>query len=1368
MKNYFFLILLAFMSLTPAHAEDVELQKVEDLTTQYFIMAYSDNGTYKSPYWTRGNNQNVMSPRESAIICNGKDYYYLLKAQAVTYNGEKVYRISISNGLHEKFPNGIGGSAYMNSAGWCFFAGESEPSGKSHVYGQDADGLGVWRITYTVGKGFQFQCVGNGNYVSYTMGNSSSANKYYWQCFAEGSLYDPILALKESSPYIAHNEMRKMLEALAKDKTNISCDDTQRTVLTEALATAKTAVDAATTESEILSAIKVLRAAGCTFLNSITLAKGYQLNVTPLLINASFPCNNAAGWDGTEPGFQAHGNAEFWSKSYNFHQTMPDMPQGTYMLRLQGYQRSQDANDKEMTSFLNGTLTQSEGYLYANDEEMTLSLITRDAQTTNALGGTQYTVNGTNYWMPNSMSDANKFFSNGKYWNTLTINHLKRGDLTIGLRSSVGVWASWTCFDNFELYYQGESGDVSDVTYLITNPSFETGTTDGWVVGHPSGGGDIGAKKNEGVYETSGTEGTFLFNTWSISDNYSYGTPEQYVEQTLYDMKPGEYRLRALASSNTYSSVKTPVELYGNDYVFSFIPPSKSEFRQTYEVTIYLTPSEPNLTIGMRSASWFRADNFRLIYFGQTEDYEMERRMSIANRYEEIASQALDRSNYDAVLSEVRAALLAEEITDEEITQQNDRLRTALLDLVKTGTTATGQFDLTVLLKGKGTLRSNNKTQLTTISENLDNMPAGHYTFRANALYRPTTMSTALELYEAGTEEHPAFIFINMKQSPVLNIFDDARHAAATATDIYSTIDGRSLPMTESTAMSAFLQGDYPAVVESDLQTDGQLNVGFRINAVSRSDNWLLASHRQLLYGNTPDTTIIKSVTAGTLTPLCVPFELQSDNTRQLYAVGSILDGQATLYPVTIIRAGEPCVINSQEDIASFTMPKTKISSKVADIVPLPWDGGVITADPANFTWTTTSIDGKTVTKAENLTFTVCDPMSMDFTVNLENLQARRFIQLENYTTTSSSHIDNYNLAPPARRDLPNNVGVPVVGGINAKYTLRYSTHEDLSEAQTLSSYLTDNKLLYVPNLVPQRTYYYEVLSDDNSVVGQGQFHTDGYLRMIYAPSISNIRDLGGWQTSDKKYIRYGLIYRGGEMNGGHVATAADIKRLRNLGIGAEIDLRKDYENGSGKSVFNFTTTAKTFYFANCNDCYPENMESEESYGHWRDEFDLIMTNLRKGKSIYFHCIWGADRTGLLSLLLEGLLGLPKDRSNKNYELTSFSLAGQRVRSTQDGFFNYIEALKGTTLQKKFNTFFVEKIGVSQADIDEFRDIMLTDDITQDLPNAIEEIHADQTLRQHDNTLYDLSGRKIENSKWGDGTLKKGIYIRNGQKVLVR
>lgn len=1358
MKKLFCLILLSALSITTTMAADVELTTVEDLTSQYFIMAYSDNGTYLSPYWTKGTMQNVVTPGESAIICGGKDYYYLLKAEAITYKSETVYRVSISNGVHELFPNGIGGAAYLNSAGWCFFAGESAPSGKSHVYGQDGDALGLWRITHTEGKGFQFQCVGNNKYISYTMGNSDSANKYYWQCFAEGSLYDELTALKLSSPFLAYQDMQKMLQSLIDDKTNITCDEASRTTLGEALATAAPLVDAATSEAEILSAVIALRAAGCTFLNDITLAKGYQLNVTPLLINASFPSNNAAGWEGTEPGFQTFGNAEFYSKSYNFHQTMPDMPQGSYMLRMQGYQRSQESNDKAMTAFLNGSMTQSEGYLYADDEKLAIAMVCRDAQTTNAIGGAQYTINGKNYWMPNSMSDANKYFNNGKYWNNLSVNHLTRGDLTIGLRCSVGSQRAWTCFDNFELYYQGETGDVSDVTYLLTNPSFETGTLDGWTTGHPNGNTDVGAKKNENEYTTEGTVGDYLFNTWTNSDSYVLGSPEHFVEQTLSNMKPGEYRLSALASSNNYASAKMPVELYGNKYVNSFVPQSKSTFQEYYEVTIYLMPSEPDLTIGMRSCSWFRADDFHLIYYGKTENYEKERRLSTINRYEEIASQAIDRSPYDVVLNDVRTALLADEVTDEEIANQNARLHTALMELIKTGKTATGQFDLSTLLPKNEMQRASNTTSAVTLGQTLNDMPAGHYILRAHALYRPTTMKDALELNEAGTDERLAVIYLGQKQETVPSIFDDARHSTKSSTDIYATIDGRSLPMTESTALSAFALGDYLTVVESDLETDGKLELGFRIKASKKTDNWFMASRPQLLYGNAPDITIKKAIPAGQLTPLCLPFELNSSENVQLYAIGSILDGKATIYPVSAIHAGEPCVVKAQEDIAEFTIPATKLRNKEADTTPLPWDGGSVTGDLSQYTWTHTTVDGKTVTKAEQLTFVVCDPMNMDFTVNLENLQARRFLLLEDYKATTSSHIGSYNQAPPARRDQPNNVGIPVASSNSTRFKITYSEHEDLSQAQTLNTRLIDGHLLYVPNLVPQRTYYYEVKAG-TEVVGKGRFHTDGQLRMIYAPSISNIRDIGGWKTTDGKYIRYGLIYRGGELNGGHVATANDIKRLRSLGVGAEIDLRIDYENGAGTSAFNFTSG--TFYFANGNDCFPENLSSQDSYAHWKSEFDLIMANLRKGKSIYFHCIWGADRTGLLSMLLEGLLGVPQDQSNKNYELTSFSLAGQRVRNTQNEMYNCILDQSGATVQKKFNTFFVEKLGVSQSDIDEFRTIMLT----SDLSDGIEDIHnAPYTLNEMENDKwFDLSGRSLPATFH-----RKGIYIRNGKKIVVK
>lgn len=1359
MKRFVFLqFLFALLCLTSVRAEDVELTQVSDLTTGYFILAYNDNGTYRSPYWIRGNNQNVMSPGESAVICNGADYYYLLKAEAVTYKNEQVYRVSISNGLHELFPRGIGGAAYLNSAGWCFFAGESEPSGKSHVYGQDGDGLGLWRITHQADKGFQFQCVGNDKYISYTMSNSSSAGKYYWQCFAEGSLYDSVEALKVSTPFVAHAELSKTLQAWVADETSFTCDAAERTALSEAIATAQAEIDAATTEAAMMAALVGLRAAGCRFLNATTLAEGCQLNVSALLINASFPCNNGAGWEGTEAGFSNNTNAEFYSKSFDFHQTIPDMPAGVYLLRMQGFHRKQDSNTKELTSYLNGTLTQSAGALYANDAQTPMAMITRDAQPDNLIGGTQYTVGGKDYWLPNSTSDARKFFANGMYWNNLPVNHLSRGNLTIGVRSSISSQGAWSCIDNFELYYQGEGGDVSDVTYLIQNPSFETGTTEGWQVGKPSKGGDVGVKKNQEQYETAGTVGDYLFNTWSVSDSYVYGSPEQFVQQTLSNMLPGEYHLQALASSNTYQSANAPVELFGNEYVSSFVPQSKSSFKQTYEVTIFLMPSQKNLTIGMRSTGWFRADNFRLTYYGKTEAYEQTRRTSVLNLYEEIARQATDRSSYDAVLTSVRQALLAEEVSDEEIARQNALLREALVQLLKSGTTPTGQFDLTALMPDHGMVRASDISALTTLGQTLPDMPAGHYTFRAHAFYRPAAIADALELYEAGTEDHPALIYLGKSQSQVPNIFDDARHAATSSSDILATVDGRSGAMSDHVALEAFGQGDYGVAVEYDLAADDKLTLGFRIKTPKKSDNLFLANHLQLLYGATPTVTIRKRVAAGELTPLCVPFELQSDETRQFYAVGSILGGEATLYPVAAVHACEPCVIRSTEPIDLFELPATQVSRKQADTAPLPWDGGTIRGDLSTYSWTTTSVDGKQTTKAEALRFTIADPMNMDFNVNLENLQARRFLMLEDYKTTTSSRITQYDVAPPGRRDQPNNVGVPVVAANTAKLKLVLSESPDLSQPTTLSARLTDGKLFYIPNLIPQRTYYYEVQSG-GTTVGKGRFHTDGRLRMIYAPSIDNIRDLGGWRTADGKYIRYGRIYRGGELNGSHTATTAAIRRLRNLGITSEIDLRINYEMSAGKSAFNFSVAAGTFYYADAMDCEPENLTSPEAYARWKAEFDLIMNNLRKGGAIFFHCRIGADRTGLLSLMLEGLLGVAKDQSNKNYELTSLSPSGLRTRNTQDAFYSYFTSLRGTTLQKKFNTFFVDKLGVSQEDIDEFRDIMLTSDPA----DGIEDIPAISTPSETASAPYfDLTGRRVPASE-----LRKGIYIRNGKKGFI-
>jgi hypothetical protein len=54
-----------------------------------------------------------------------------------------------------------------------------------------------------------------------------------------------------------------------------------------------------------------------------------------------------------------------------------------------------------------------------------------------------------------------------------------------------------------------------DFTYMIVNPSFETGDTNGWTT---SNGGDTGAKLNSnGTYTINGADGEFVYNTWGTN-----------------------------------------------------------------------------------------------------------------------------------------------------------------------------------------------------------------------------------------------------------------------------------------------------------------------------------------------------------------------------------------------------------------------------------------------------------------------------------------------------------------------------------------------------------------------------------------------------------------------------------------------------------------------------------------------------------------------------------------------------------------------------------------------------------------------------------------------------------------------------------
>lgn len=320
-------------------------------------------------------------------------------------------------------------------------------------------------------------------------------------------------------------------------------------------------------------------------------------------------------------------------------------------------------------------------------------------------------------------------------------------------------------------------------------------------------------------------------------------------------------------------------------------------------------------------------------------------------------------------------------------------------------------------------------------------------------------------------------------------------------------------------------------------------------------------------------------------------------------------------------------------------------------------------------------------------------------------------------------------------------------------------------------------------NLIPQRTYYYRMWKKvekeakdsllmpkdslttlTDSLLEAGEIHTEGRIRMIYAPSIRNIRDFGGWITTDSLRVKYGLLYRGGELNGKSNADSIDVERLKQIGIKAEIDMRYDGEvEGTGVSVFGFKDASEvgideqpSFLFTNNSGCCElSHLKLYYWQQRYRKEFEFIVNCLRNDMPVYYHCIWGTDRTGMLSILMGGLLGVSYSDLMKDFELSSFY--APRSKNERDFIFDYINGMGGNTMKDRFYFFFRSVLGVSSANIDYFREVML------------EEIAETETEEEEPQKPVETQFSSVKNQQ-NDETVKydlKGIPAQGGRQIVV-
>ena len=170
-----------------------------------------------------------------------------------------------------------------------------------------------------------------------------------------------------------------------------------------------------------------------------------------------------------------------------------------------------------------------------------------------------------------------------------------------------------------------------------------------------------------------------------------------------------------------------------------------------------------------------------------------------------------------------------------------------------------------------------------------------------------------------------------------------------------------------------------------------------------------------------------------------------------------------------------------------------------------------------------------------------------------------------------------------------------------------------------------------------------------------------------------------------------------------YLLPEADVAGVREtFGFVCDLDLRsEDLDNGSGSRLGG---DVKHEFFG------------APSYGEifqeaYQPSLRRIFTALadRENYPMYLHCTHGADRTGTIVFLLQGVLNMSEEDMLREYRRSGYVYRQFVDSDALDVIAEGLAACEGDTLQEKIVTYLTSVVGVQESEIESIRAIFLED-----------------------------------------------------------